>query len=251
MNPITHRVTRSRTTEPQRAPPRSSESGMEDSGRSNTNGPRETHQGTRTRTGRGRTPSPPRRITLKKLERIQNRCDAGPRAAPLSREQWAINSQVHELLERERNSPGRPSSKCRRADTAGAVTQRPQIPKLDIRQLYNVRDMRQLKALRDEIETFLRHVDYYDTQGKKLDDAKMWLTPRLRVKWIEYAETEALRAGRDALNMTGFFTFLEFEINDPEIQQQDATQRYHDARQRPNQTIRQFANFLHQWEHAL
>ncbi|OJD22788.1 hypothetical protein ACJ73_05865 [Blastomyces percursus] len=340
MNPTTHRVTRGRTAEPQRAPPRSSASGMEDEhvvetphspipggspiredstaastslvmtelpndptgepqqpkttnililnqGRTRkrereNNGPTEGRRSAAD-DNQGRTKlagtaieaeairtalekrikelerereeadlRAPQAEYTQKLERIQNRRDANYRAAPRDREQWTVSSQVDELLERERNSPWRSSSKRRRADTAGAAVRRPQVPKLDIRQPYNIRDMRELKALRDQIETFFRrHADYYDTQGKKLDDAKMWLTPSLRVKWIEYAETEALRVGRDPLNMTDFFTFLEFEINDLEIQQQDAAQRYHDARQRPNQTVREFADFLHQWEHAL
>ncbi|OJD20186.1 hypothetical protein ACJ73_08481 [Blastomyces percursus] len=125
-------------------------------------------------------------------------------------------------------------------------------PKLEIKEHYKGKNMLDFKDFKDRLLTiFARHYRYYKTEERKINDAKMFLDPHVKQKWLNYVTAYEKREGTTPLTFNDMLTHLEMQINDPENQRRMANQRFQDAYQKEWQSIRDFSKYLEDWEYYL
>lgn len=94
---------------------------------------------------------------------------------------------------------------------------------------------------------FRRYADYFTSDERKVAEGVAELSEPLVWKWGQYEKD----IGVENIKWKDFYEFHINLINDPKALLREASQKYTDARQLPNQSIRTFAAYLAQWERQL
>jgi hypothetical protein len=133
-----------------------------------------------------------------------------------------------------------------RADTIISTHDRPP-PKADMEGKYRGKNMREFTTFMTRMEIHFRRYSYYfTTEERKVAEGAAWLSDALVLKWAQHEKERG-----EPISWQEFYEFLLYLINDPVNLLREAYQKYSDAKQTPEQSVRDFATYLAQWEAQL
>jgi len=112
---------------------------------------------------------------------------------------------------------------------------------------YRGENMREFTTFMTRLEIHFRRYSYYfTTEERKVAEGAAWLSDTLILKWAQHEKETG-----DETTWQEFYEFLLHLINDPVNLLREAYQRYSDAKQTPEQSVRDFTTYLAQWEAQL
>ena len=89
---------------------------------------------------------------------------------------------------------------------------------------------------------FMRYADYFTTDERKVSEGVSELSDKLLLKWQQHNRD----IGAGNATWKDFYEYFLALINDPKALLRDAAQNFTDARQKPDQSVRDFAAYLSQ-----
>src|SRR5436853_2431110 len=129
-----------------------------------------------------------------------------------------------------------------RAETATPLPIRPP-PKPAMDGLYEGKSMREFNAFMLRMENhFLRYAIWFTNDENKIIDGVQNLSDSLLLKWSQHVK----ESGDEAQTWKAFRDFFLRQINDPKNLTRRTQQKFTEARQKPYQSIRDFATYLAQ-----
>ena len=156
---------------------------------------------------------------------------------------YAVNADItptgsSQVLTGEPRGEKRP-----RADTSTSTYDRPP-PKADMEGKYRGKNMREFTTFMTRMENHFRRYSYYfTTEERKVAEGAAWLSDALLLKWAQHEKEST-----GEIPWQEFYEFHLHLINDPVNLLREAYQKHSDARQTTDQSVRDFATYLAQWE---